>query len=55
VRALIGVDSLKVAQVPNDVILINDAVTAEHVPGIACDLEGLPAVVPLDEGDHLWG
>ena len=52
--ALICVDSLKVADVSNNVILIDDPIAPEHVPSIPSDLKRLAAVVPLDHGHHLW-
>ena len=37
VRALVGIDRLQVHHVPDDVILLRDAVAAMHVAGVACD------------------
>ena len=34
-------------------VLVRDSVPAEHVPGVARDLQRLPAVVPLQQRDHL--
>lgn len=50
---LVGIHRLEVADVSDDVILVDDAVAAEHVPRLACNLQGLSAVVTLDHGDHL--
>ena len=41
VRALVSVDSFKVHHVPDDVVLIMDAVAAEHVPRSASNSQGL--------------
>ena len=51
----IRVDGLEVHAVPDDVVLVADAVAAEHVAALTGDVERLSARVPLDERDHLWG
>ena len=51
--ALVGVNSLQVADVSDNVILVDDTVATEHVSGISGNLQGLSAVVALDHGDHL--
>ena len=51
--ALVRVHRLQVHHVPDHVVLVADAVAAEHVPALPGDGEGLAAVVPLEEGDHL--
>ena len=50
---LVCVDSLEVADVSDDVILVDNAVATEHVPGVSSNLQGLSAVVALDHGYHL--
>lgn len=52
VRALIGVDRLKVLGVAHDVIFDLNAVAAMHVAGLAGDIQRLAAIVALDDGDH---
>merc|ERR1719270_1287011 len=51
--SLVSVDGLEVHHVPDDVILVADSVTPEHVPALPGDGQGLSAVVPLQDGDHL--
>src|SRR5215218_9269455 len=53
VRALVGIDGLKVLRMAHDVVLFLDAVAAVHVAGDSGDIERLAAVVALDQGDHL--
>ena len=55
VGALISVDSLKVAHMSDDVVLVNDAVATEHITGISGDLKSLSTVIALDHRDHLGG
>jgi hypothetical protein len=55
VGTLIGIDSLKVAHMSDDVVFVYDAVASEHITGISGNLEGLSTVVALDHGDHLGG
>ena len=38
---------------PDDVVLVRDAVAAEHVPAVPRDVERLAAVVALQHRDHL--
>lgn len=38
---------------PDDVVLVGDAVAAEHVAAVAGDFEGLAARVALQQGNHL--
>ena len=49
----VRVDGLEVHAVPDDVVLVADAVSAQHVAALAGDLERLAARVALDERDHL--
>ncbi len=49
VRALVGVDRLEVQHVAHDVEFFRYAVAAVHVARGAGDVEGLAAVVALDE------
>ncbi len=51
-RALIGVHRLKVHHVPNDLEFLGNPVAAVHVAGVAGDVEGLAAVVALNQRDH---
>merc|ERR1711929_60384 len=37
----------------DDVVLVRDAVSAQHVAAGAGNVEGLAAIVPLEDGDHL--
>ena len=39
----------------DDVVLIDDAVSSEHVSGLAGYLQGLEAIITLDHRDHLGG
>lgn len=49
----VRVHGLQVEKVSDDVILVCDAVAAQHVSGLPGHLQGLPTVVPLQDGDHL--
>jgi len=53
VRSLIGVDGFQVHDVADDVVLVADTVTSEHVARISGNVERLAARVALDHGDHL--
>lgn len=55
VGSLISVDGLEVAHMSDDVVLVYDAITTEHITGISGYLEGLATVVALDHRDHLGG
>lgn len=46
---LVRVGSLEVDCVAHDVVLVHDAVAAEHVTGLARNVEGLHAVVALNQ------
>src|SRR5690606_40723198 len=52
-RSLVGVHRLQVLSVAHDAVAYLDAVAAMHVARHACDIEGLAAVVALDDRDHL--
>ena len=54
VRALIGVHRLEVRRVAHYLELSRDAVPAVHVARNPGDVEGLAAIVALDEADRLW-
>ena len=51
----VRVDGLEVHAVSDDVVLVADAVAAEHVAALAGDVERFAARVALDERDHLRG
>ena len=51
----ICVDSLQVHDVADDVVLVSDAVSSQHVSGLPGDVQGFTAAVPLQHGYHLWG
>lgn len=53
VRALVGVDGLQVHDVPDDVVLVLDAVAAEHVAAGARNVQRFAARVALQQRDHL--
>src|SRR5205085_5083100 len=53
VRALVSIDRLQVHHVANHVVLVVDAVAAMHVAGEAGDIEGLAAIVALQQRDRL--
>ena len=53
VGALVCVHCLQVHDVPDHVVLVADPVPSQHVPALPCDRQGLAAVVPLQQGDHL--
>src|SRR6056297_3337773 len=55
VRALVGVHRLEVRHVPEDVVVLLDAVAAVHVARCPRDVERLAAVVALDERDEFGG
>ena len=52
VRAFISVDGLEVYHVAHDLVLFRNSIRSVHVPREARDIESLPAVVTLYEGDH---
>ena len=52
VGALVRVDGLQVHDVPDDVVVVADAVTSEHVSRRPGDVQRLAAVVSLQNG-HL--
>ena len=52
---LVGVDSLQVHDVADDVILVGDAVPPQHVSGLPGDIQRFATAVPLQHGDHLRG
>lgn len=54
VLTFVRVDRLQVEEVSDDVILVGDAVAPQHVSGLPGHFQGLPTVVPLHNGDHLW-
>src|SRR3954470_14944660 len=49
VRALVSVDGFEIAQHAHHVKLVGDAVAAMHVAGEARDVEGLAAIVALEQ------
>ena len=51
VGSLVGDDSFKVDCVANNVIFIDDAVSAKHVACDTCHIERLPSAVALQHGD----
>ena len=53
VGALVCVHRLQVHDVSDHVVLVADPVASQHVPALTCDRQGLAAVVPLQQGDHL--
>ena len=53
VGALVSIDSLQVHDMPDHVVFVRDPVPAEHVPALPGNVQGLAAVVPLQDGDHL--
>mmetsp|Transcript_35208 Transcript_35208/g.76184 ORF Transcript_35208/g.76184 Transcript_35208/m.76184 type:complete len:241 (-) Transcript_35208:211-933(-) len=55
VRSFVSVHGLEVAGVADDVVLVGNAVATVHVTALPRDLQGLAAVVALDDGDHLRG
>lgn len=46
---LISVHRLEVVHVPNDVVLITDAIAAEHVPSAPRDVQRFATAVTLDQ------
>ena len=53
VGALVCVHRLQVHDVSDHVVLVADPIPSQHVPALTCDRQGLAAVVPLQQGDHL--
>merc|ERR1719199_2501877 len=51
--ALVGVDRLKVANMTDNVVFIDDAVASQHVTALPCDVQGLPTRIPLQHGDDV--
>ena len=41
------VDGLQVHNMADDVVLIRDAVSSQHISGLPGDVQGLPTAVPL--------
>lgn len=50
--AFVGVYCLQVAHVSDDVVLVNDTVTTEHVASITSDGKGFVTIIPLHNADH---
>lgn len=50
----ISVDGFQVHDVANDVILVCDAVSSQHISGLSSDIQGFTAGVPLQHRYHLW-
>jgi hypothetical protein len=52
---LIRVNCFQILSVSHYVVLVYQAISAQHIPGHPGDIEGLPTVVPFHHRDHLWG
>lgn len=50
----VSVDGFEVQDVTNDVILVCDAISSQHISGLSSDIEGFTARVPLQHRYHLW-
>lgn len=50
----VRVDSLQVHDVADDMVLVCDAVSSQHVSGLPGHVQGFTTAVPLQHGDHLW-
>lgn len=50
----VSVDGFQVQDVTNDVILVCNAISSQHVSGLSSDIEGFTARVPLEHRYHLW-
>ena len=51
VRTLIGVDGFQIHHMADDVIFIGDAVAAQHVAGLARNIQGFAAIVAFEQGN----
>jgi hypothetical protein len=52
VGTFISIDSFKVSGMTDDVILIRDTVSTEHISAITSNVESLATRVALNHGDH---
>lgn len=52
VSSFVGVHSLQIHYVPDDVVLIRYTIASQHVPSHSRNVQGLSCVVPLDHRDH---
>merc|ERR1719174_2045572 len=52
-RAFVSVHSLQIDHVPDHLILIHNAIAAQHVPALSGDVKGLPARISLQHGDDV--
>lgn len=52
---LIGVHSLQVHGMPDHVVLVRNPIPPKHISGLASNVQGLPTVIPLQQGNHFWG
>lgn len=54
VPTLVCVDGLQVHDVTDNVVLICDAISSQHVSGLSGNIQSLATAIPLQQGDHLW-
>lgn len=52
--ALIGIHGFEVLCVPHHMIFALNAIAAVHVSRDPGDIKRLTAIVPFDDGNHLW-
>lgn len=50
----ICVDSLQVHDVTDNVVLICNAISSQHVSGLSGNIQSFAAAIPLQHGNHLW-
>ena len=53
VRTLIGIDHFQVRHMTHDRVVIRDAITPEHVPSAAGNIQRLAAGIAFDETDEI--
>lgn len=54
VPTLVCVDGFQVHDVTDDVVLICDAISSQHVSCLPGDIQRFATAIPLQHGDHLW-
>src|SRR3984957_562422 len=54
-RAFVGIHHLEIHDMPNDAVLVRDAVAAQHVARHACDIQRLAAGIALHDGGDFHG
>lgn len=49
------VDCFQIHDMADDMVLVSNAITTQHVPSLSGNVQSLATAVSLQHGDHLWG